>query len=181
MDLQTLPTTSIVEELRRRLKCADRKGARLIITGPPGCGKGTQAPNIKEEFCVCHLATGDLLRAAVSAKTPMGLLAKDAMESGKLVSDEIVIGLVKENLKRPDCRKGFILDGCPRTVNQAEQLEKMLEEDGLKIDKCISLEIDDKLLVERISGRRVHKGSGRSYHVKFNPPKVEGKDDVREF
>ena len=119
-----------------------------------------------------------MLRAAVANKTPAGLAAKGKMDSGGLVSDDIVIGIIKDNLKRPDCRKGFVLDGFPRTVQQAEALDQMLKEDGTKLDKVVSLEVADELLVERITGRMIHKASGRSYHKKFNPPKVEGKDDA---
>lgn len=147
-------------------------------TGPPGCGKGTQSPLLKEEYCLCHLATGDILRQAVRDGTEMGKKAKAAMEAGALVTDEIVIGIIKDAIKSPECRRGFILDGFPRTVVQAQKLDEMLAKEDTQVDAVINFNIPDEVLVERISGRRVHPASGRSYHVKFNPPKVPGKDDV---
>lgn len=146
--------------------------------GPPGCGKGTQAPKIKSEYCLCHLATGDMLRDAVAKGTENGKRAKAIMEAGQLVSDDIVVGIVKDALDRPDCAKGFILDGFPRTVAQAHMLDEMLQEKHVSIDKVVHMEIPDEVLVPRITGRRVHIPSGRSYHILFNPPKVEGKDDI---
>ncbi|KAJ1922621.1 adenylate kinase [Tieghemiomyces parasiticus] len=155
------------------------KELRMILVGPPGAGKGTQAPKIKEQFDVCHLATGDMLRAAVTAKTELGTQAKKVMDAGELVSDEIMVGLIKENLDRnPECKHGFILDGFPRTVPQAEKLDDMLATKHQKIDHCVELQIDDHLLVSRIVGRLIHPASGRSYHVEFNPPKVPNQDDV---
>lgn len=147
-------------------------------SGPPGCGKGTQSPIIKQDFCLCHLATGDMLRAAVKAGTEMGKKAKSAMDSGGLVTDEIVVGIIHDAIKQPECSKGFILDGFPRTVVQAQKLEEMLAKDQTKVDKVFNFNIPDPVLVERIAGRRIHQPSGRSYHTKFNPPKVENKDDV---
>lgn len=149
-----------------------------ILVGPPGCGKGTASPRIKADYCVCHLATGDMLRDAVRAGTEMGKAAKAVMERGELVSDDIVVGIIKENLNQPQCKGGFILDGFPRTLKQASMLDDILAKQNAKIQSVVNFEIPDALLVERISGRRVHPGSGRSYHVKFNPPKVEGKDDI---
>ena len=147
--------------------------------GPPGCGKGTQSPKLVEEYCVCHLATGDMLRAAVSAGTAMGQEADRVMKAGGLVSDDIVVGIIRENLNSKACAKGFALDGFPRTVVQAQKLEELLAADGKAIDSVVEFAIDDELLKARISGRWVHKNSGRSYHTLFNPPKVAGKDDVR--
>lgn len=153
-----------------------RLNKRLI--GPPGCGKGTQSPVLKDEYCLCHLATGDILRAAVREGTEMGKKAKAAMEAGQLVTDEIVIGIIKDAIKSPECRRGFILDGFPRTVVQAQKLDEMLAKESTQVDKVVNFNLPDSILVERISGRRVHPASGRSYHTKFNPPKVEGKDDI---
>ncbi|KAL2265347.1 hypothetical protein VTJ83DRAFT_6447 [Remersonia thermophila] len=152
---------------------------RMILIGPPGAGKGTQAPKIKEKFNCCHLATGDMLRSQVAKKTPLGLEAKKIMDAGGLVSDDIVIGMIKEELNNnKECKGGFILDGFPRTVPQAEGLDKMLRERKQSLQHAVELQIDDELLVSRITGRLVHPASGRSYHTTFNPPKVPMKDDV---
>lgn len=144
-----------------------------------GCGKGTQSPKIVDDYCVCHLATGDMLRAAVSAGSEMGKEADRVMKAGGLVSDDIVVGIIRENLGAKACAKGFVLDGFPRTVAQAEKLEELLAADGKALTSVIEFAIDDALLTERIAGRWIHKTSGRSYHTQFNPPKVAGKDDVR--
>ena len=146
--------------------------------GPPGSGKGTQAPAIRKDHCLCHLSTGDMLRAAVAAKTPLGVEAKQAMDAGALVSDDLVVGIIKDAIKAPECRTGFVLDGFPRTVQQAVKLDEMLGEQGTKIDKVLNFNVPDALLVERVCGRLIHAPSGRSYHTKFAPPKVEGTDDV---
>ncbi|KAG6009822.1 adenylate kinase [Claviceps maximensis] len=152
---------------------------RMIIMGPPGAGKGTQAPKIKERFSCCHLATGDMLRSQVAKKTPLGREAKKIMDQGGLVSDDIVIGMIKEELENnKECQGGFILDGFPRTVPQAERLDAMLQERNQKLQHAVELQIDDSLLVARITGRLVHPASGRSYHSTFNPPKEPMKDDV---
>jgi adenylate kinase len=147
---------------------------RLILLGPPGAGKGTQATFIKEAYGIPQIYTGDMLRAAVSAGTPLGLAAKKVMDSGKLVSDEIIIGLVRDRLRQPDCAKGYLFDGFPRTIPQAQALR----DSGVAIDYVLEIDVPDAAIVERMSGRRTHAPSGRSYHVKFNPPKVPGKDDV---
>lgn len=178
MSLAAVPTTSLLSELRKRIECAGKKERRTIFIGPPGCGKGTQSPRVKDEYCLCHLATGDILRAAVAAGTDMGKKAKAAMESGALVTDEIVVGIIKDAIKSPECSRGFILDGFPRTVVQAKKLDEMLAEENAQVDTVVNFDIPDSVLMERISGRRVHPASGRSYHVKFAPPKVEGKDDI---
>mmetsp|Transcript_32589 Transcript_32589/g.71961 ORF Transcript_32589/g.71961 Transcript_32589/m.71961 type:complete len:240 (-) Transcript_32589:329-1048(-) len=177
VDLSDVPVDELLKEVSRRLECTKKPEKRLVLIGPPGCGKGTQAPRIKYENCLCHLATGDMLRAAVAAQTPLGLEAKKAMESGALVSDEIVIGLIEEAIKAPDCSRGFILDGFPRTVVQAQKLDEMLSKQGQSIDKVLNFVVPDSVLVDRVTGRLVHPASGRSYHEKFAPPKKPGVDD----
>jgi adenylate kinase len=147
---------------------------RLILLGPPGAGKGTQAAFIKQKFGIPQISTGDMLRAAVKAGTPLGLAAKKVMDSGALVSDDIIINLVKERLKEPDCRNGYLFDGFPRTIPQAEALRSA----GVKLDYVVEIDVPESEIIERLSGRRVHAPSGRTYHVRFNPPKVAGKDDV---
>lgn len=147
---------------------------RLILIGPPGAGKGTQAAFIKEKFGIPQISTGDMLRAAVKAGTPLGLAAKEVMDKGQLVSDEIIIGLVKERLTQPDCANGFLFDGFPRTIPQAEALQAA----GVPIDFVLEIAVPDEEIVTRMSGRRVDPVSGRTYHIVYNPPKVEGKDDV---
>ncbi len=147
---------------------------RLILLGGPGAGKGTQANFIKERYGIPQISTGDMLRAAVKAGTPLGIEAKKVMDAGGLVSDDIILGLVKERIAEDDCAKGFLFDGFPRTLAQAEALR----EQGVDIDAVIEIDVDDEEIIRRMSGRRVHPGSGRTYHIVFNPPKVEGKDDV---
>src|SRR5215470_11411926 len=147
---------------------------RLILLGPPGAGKGTQATFIKDAFGIPQISTGDMLRAAVKAGTPLGLAAKKVMDSGALVSDDIIVGLVKERLKAPDCAKGYLFDGFPRTIPQADAMK----EAGVSIEYVLEIDVPDAAIVERMSGRRVHVASGRTYHVKFNPPKVANRDDV---
>jgi len=154
------------------------KGLRVVFIGPPGSGKGTQAPLIKKDHNVCHLATGDMLRAAVDAGTSVGKQAKAVMDAGGLVSDDIMINLIKENLGNSECKNGFILDGFPRTVPQAEKLDDMLKEQRQKLDHCLEFKIDDSLLVRRVTGRLIHPPSGRTYHREFFPPKNDMKDDV---
>ena len=177
-DLRNIKLDDLFEEIKRRSICMSKPKMNIIMVGPPGSGKGTQGPIIKDDLCLCHLATGDLLRDAVAKGTPLGMQAKDVMASGGLVSDELVIGLFKDSMNSPECERGLLLDGFPRTTVQAEKLDSMFKEQGKTIDKVIEFKVDDEILVERIEGRRIHKASGRSYHVKFNPPKVEGKDDL---
>jgi len=155
-----------------------RKGIRGVLIGPPGSGKGTQAPRLKHYFDVCHLATGDMLRAEVSKNTPLGKEIKAVIDDGKLVSDDLVLKMVSNSLDRPDCRNGFLLDGFPRTVPQAEKLDALLEKRKESLDAVIEFEIDDSLLVRRICGRWFHLSSGRSYHEEFKPPKTAGVDDI---
>jgi adenylate kinase len=147
---------------------------RLILLGPPGAGKGTQATTICQHYGIPQISTGDMLRAAVKAGTPLGLAAKKVMDAGNLVSDDIIIGLVKERIAQPDCANGFLFDGFPRTIPQAEAMKNA----GVKLDAVLEIDVPDEAIIERMSGRRTHPGSGRTYHVKFNPPKVAGKDDV---
>lgn len=146
---------------------------RLILLGAPGAGKGTQANYIKEKFGIPQISTGDMLRAAVKAGTPLGVEAKKVMDAGGLVSDDIIIGLVKERLKQDDCANGYLFDGFPRTIPQADAMKDA----GVAIDYVLEIDVPDSAIIERMSGRRVHPASGRTYHVKFNPPKTEGKDD----
>lgn len=147
---------------------------RLILLGPPGAGKGTQATFIKEHFKIPQISTGDMLRAAVKAGTPLGLAAKKVMDSGGLVSDDIIIGLVKDRLTEPDCAQGYLFDGFPRTIPQAQAMVDA----GVNIDYVLEIDVPNEAIIERMSGRRVHVASGRTYHVKFNPPRQAGIDDV---
>ncbi len=146
---------------------------RVILLGAPGAGKGTQAQFIKEQFNIPQISTGDMLRAAVKAGTPLGLEAKKVMDAGGLVSDDIILGLVKERISEDDCANGFLFDGFPRTIPQAQALV----EQGVDIDFVVEIDVDDEEIIERLSGRRVHPSSGRVYHVKYNPPKEADKDD----
>jgi len=146
----------------------------IILLGAPGAGKGTQAQFLTKKFGIPQISTGDMLRAAIKAGTPLGTLAKEAMDAGKLVSDEIIIGLVKERITQSDCKNGFLFDGFPRTVVQADAIKDA----GIAIDAVVEIDVADEEIVKRMSGRRVHPASGRTYHIEYNPPKVEGKDDV---
>ena len=147
---------------------------RLILLGPPGAGKGTQANYITQEFNIPQISTGDMLRAAIKEQTPLGLAAKEVIDRGDLVSDDIIIGLVQERLKDDDCKNGYLFDGFPRTIPQADALK----ESGVALDYVIEIDVPAEDIIERMSGRRVHPESGRTYHTKFNPPKTEGVDDV---
>lgn len=147
---------------------------KLILLGAPGAGKGTQANYIKEKYGIPQISTGDMLRAAVKAGTPLGVAAKKIMDAGGLVSDDIIINLVKERIKEADCAKGFLFDGFPRTIPQAEAMKQA----GVAIDYVVEVDVPDAEIIKRMSGRRVHVASGRTYHIVFNPPKVAGKDDV---
>ena len=179
---------SVINKLQERIYTLEKKAGfvpdvpnsiRMVLIGPPGAGKGTQAPNLKEKFCACHLATGDMLRAQIAAKTELGIEAKKIMDKGGLVSDAIMVNMIKSELENnKECQDGFILDGFPRTIPQAEKLDSMLESRKTPLQKAVELKIDDELLVARITGRLVHPASGRSYHKLFNPPKKEMTDDV---
>lgn len=147
---------------------------RLILLGPPGAGKGTQAAFIKEKFGIPQISTGDMLRAAVKAGTPLGVAAKKVMDSGGLVSDDIIIGLVKDRLAQPDCAGGYLFDGFPRTIPQADAMKDA----QVALDYVLEIDVPDSDIVDRMSGRRVHVASGRTYHLRYNPPKVAGRDDV---
>jgi len=153
-------------------------GIRAVLLGPPGSGKGTQSPRLKEHFNVCHLATGDLLRAEIGSGSQLGKEIKSVIDEGKLVSDELVLRMVSDNLDKSECKNGFLLDGFPRTIVQAEKLDVMLETRKEPLDSVVEFAIDDNLLVRRICGRWFHLASGRSYHEEFHPPRVPGKDDI---
>ncbi|WDE03544.1 adenylate kinase [Thalassomonas viridans] len=146
---------------------------RIILLGAPGAGKGTQAQFLMAKFGIPQISTGDMLRAAIKAGTELGIKAKAVMDAGQLVSDELIIGLVKERISEDDCKKGFLLDGFPRTIPQADAMK----ENGVSVDSVIEFDVPDEVIVERMAGRRVHASSGRVYHTTYNPPKVEGKDD----
>ncbi|KAF8954961.1 adenylate kinase [Flammula alnicola] len=183
---------SLVQQLNQKISALEAKAKdavtgtrtpaqqlRTILVGPPGAGKGTQAPRIRDKFCVCHLATGDMLREQVQAKTPLGVQAKKIMDAGGLVSDDIMVGMIQDQLdNNKACKNGFVLDGFPRTVPQAQKLDGMLNARGEKLDSVVQLLIDDQLLISRITGRLIHAPSGRTYHKEFNPPKKPGVDDV---
>ena len=146
---------------------------RLILLGPPGAGKGTQAKMICEKYGIPQISTGDMLRAAVSAGTPLGIEAKKVMDAGDLVSDDLILQLVKDRVSENDCTSGYLLDGFPRTIAQAEGMKKL----GIDVDFVVELQVDDEEIIERMGGRRIHPASGRVYHVKFNPPRTENQDD----
>ena len=146
----------------------------VILLGAPGAGKGTQASFLNNEYQIPQISTGDMLRAAVSNKTELGISAKNFMDEGKLVPDSLIINLVKERISHEDCKNGFMLDGFPRTINQA----KAIDDAKIQIDYVVSISVPDEVIIERLSGRRVHPASGRTYHIKFNPPKNDNKDDV---
>lgn len=159
--------------------CSQRIGSiNVVMIGPPGSGKGTHGPYIRDALCICHLATGDMLREAIEAGTELGKTAESIMKRGELVSDELVIGLIKEKIGSETCSRGILFDGFPRTIKQAEMLDTLLEKKNLSIERVLEFQVDEEKLLERIEGRRIHLASGRSYHLKFNPPKIDGVDDV---
>ncbi|WP_392552448.1 adenylate kinase [Orbus wheelerorum] len=147
---------------------------KIILLGAPGAGKGTQAQFIMQQYGIPQISTGDMLRAAVKASTPLGLQAKELMDAGKLVTDKLVIALVKERITQEDCKNGFLLDGFPRTVPQADAMKAA----GINVDYVLEFDVPDEVIIDRMSGRRVHAGSGRVYHIKYNPPKAEDIDDI---
>ncbi|WMM25590.1 adenylate kinase [Tissierella sp. MB52-C2] len=151
---------------------------RLILLGPPGVGKGTQASAIVKKYNIPHISTGDIFRANIKEGTELGMKAKEYMDKGLLVSDELVVSIVKDRLTKEDCEKGFLLDGFPRTINQAETLDKELTKMGIKLDKVVNIDADKEILIERAVGRRICKTCGASYHIRFNPPKVENVCDI---
>ena len=147
---------------------------KIILLGPPGAGKGTQAEVISKKLKIPHISTGDILRESIKNNTPLGIKAKKIMDSGKLVSDKIILGIIKERVSKEDCKTGFLFDGFPRTIGQADGLKNL----NIDIDIVIEISLSDEVIISRMSGRRIHLSSGRSYHIEFNPPKVEGKDDL---
>lgn len=178
MDLSRASINQLKAELARREQCEKMPKKNIILLGPPGSGKGTQSNKIINDFCYCQLSTGDLLREHVAKKTPEGIKAKEAMDKGQLVSDEIVNSILLGAIRSPQCSRGIIFDGYPRNAEQAENLSALLQQEGKKIDKVVELKVNEDDLYDRIEGRRVHLPSGRTYHIKNNPPKVEGVDDV---
>lgn len=177
-NLENISTVELLNELKRRYACLSKPDGRYIFLGAPGSGKGTQSQNLKKSHCYCHISTGDLFREAVEKNDEMGNKLKKIMDEGKLVDDETVLALVNDKLNSPQCRKGFILDGFPRTINQAEALNEVLQKNQTKLNGVFYFNAPDDLLTQRLSGRLIHKPSGRIYHKIFNPPKTPFKDDI---
>lgn len=177
-NLENISTVELLNELKRRYACLSKPDGRYIFLGAPGSGKGTQSQILKRSHCYCHVSTGDLFREAVEKNDEMGGKLKKIMDEGKLVDDETVLALVNDKLNSPQCRKGFILDGFPRTINQAEGLNEILQKNQTKLNGVFYFNAPDDLLTQRLSGRLIHKPSGRIYHKVFNPPKTPFKDDI---
>ncbi|CAL7939689.1 unnamed protein product [Xylocopa violacea] len=171
-------TETVPKEISDLPKEVPTRGVNAVLLGPPGSGKGTQAPLLKERYCVCHLSTGDMLRAEINSGSAIGTEIKKLMDDGKLVNDDLVVNMIDHNLNKPECKRGFLLDGFPRTVPQAEKLDEMLKKRKTKLDAVIEFGINDNLLIKRITGRLIHPASGRSYHEEFAPPKEPMKDDI---
>ncbi|KAL8433528.1 hypothetical protein ACSSS7_003819 [Eimeria intestinalis] len=176
--LERVSTADLLEELKRRYNCLSKPEGRYVFIGAPGSGKGTQSFNLRQSHCYCHISTGDMLRDAVAAGTELGKKAKGIMAAGQLVPDDLVLDLLAERIRSPECSRGFILDGYPRNDSQATALQKLLASQKQKLDGVIFFDTPEETLIQRVSGRRVHPASGRVYHTTFHPPKVEGKDDV---
>eukprot|EP00922_Rhytidocystis_sp_ex-Travisia-forbesii_P057315 GHVS01084913.1.p1 GENE.GHVS01084913.1~~GHVS01084913.1.p1 ORF type:complete len:252 (+),score=49.61 GHVS01084913.1:105-860(+) len=176
--LDSVSTLELLSELKRRYCCLSKPEKRFVFVGAPGSGKGTQSSTLEKEYCLCHVSTGDILRQAVKDQTKYGQMAKNRMDAGQLVDDEIVLPLLEEKLSSAECRRGFILDGFPRNVNQANSLQSMLARHGQRLDGVVYFDIDEEELTRRVCGRRVHPASGRLYHTQFKPPHTPGVDDV---
>ena len=178
MDLRKASVNELENEIKRRENCLKMPKNNIILLGPPGSGKGTQSIKLINDFCYCQLSTGDLLRDAVKNKTAGGIKAKGAMDKGQLVSNEIIYEIMENEMKSPSCERGIIFDGFPRTAEQAESLGKFLKNVGRDLDRVFELKVNEEELYERAEGRRIHLSSGRTYHIKKNPPKVEMIDDI---
>ncbi|KJP85998.1 hypothetical protein AK88_04329 [Plasmodium fragile] len=177
-NLEKFSTVDLLNELKRRYSCLNKPDGRYIFLGAPGSGKGTQSLNLKKSHCYCHLSTGDLLREAAEKKNDLGNKIRNTINQGKLVDDDVVLTLVDDKLKSPQCKKGFILDGYPRNVKQAEDLNKLLQTNKIKLNGVFYFNVPDDVLIKRICGRLIHKPSGRIYHKTFNPPNTPFKDDI---